>query len=252
LSNPRVTSRITILNDGNQQSKEALTYGTMGNITRRDEYDFGTGAPGSLLRYTTYTYLHDSSSAYAGTSVNILDRLTSQTTCNSAGTFCAQTNITYDGATPTATSNVVQHDYTTFPSTYNLRGNATQVSRKLNTTGTWLTTTSAFNDVGNLLQSTDPLSHTTSFSYSDNYYSFTPANPTSAFATQITRPATGGVNHLTRQQFYFNSGSPAARCGENFPAASTCAFGLAAQADYTTFTYDLLNRPKTTTRPDGG
>src|SRR6267154_1606492 len=150
-------------------------------------------------------------------------------------TLPGKINTTYDGATPTATSSVVQHDYSGFPASYNLRANPTQVSRKVNTTGAWLTTTNTFNDVGNLLQTTDPANHTTSFSYSDNYYNLALANPTSAFVTQTTRPATGATNHITRKQYYFNSGLPSSDCGENFPIASNCAFGLSSQADYTTY-----------------
>ncbi|MBI3668366.1 MAG: RHS repeat-associated core domain-containing protein, partial [Acidobacteria bacterium] len=162
-----------------------------------------------------------------------------------------KTTTTYDTGTLASTSNVLQHDYFAYPSTYTKRGNPTVLTRWLNTNDTSLSTTNTYNDVGNLVQSTDPGGHTTSFSYADNFYSYTPSQPTSAYVTQVTRPNTESVSHIEKKQYYFYSGTQAASCGENFP--STCAYAPASgQADFTTFTYDLMNRPVTITRGDGG
>ncbi len=251
-SNPRITSRVTTLNDTNQQSKEVLTYGTHGNVTQKSEYDWGAGAPGGLIRRTTYTYLHNSNSAYATSNVHILDRVTSQIVYDAMGNTKAYTSTSYDSSALIVTTGIVQHDYTNHPSTNLLRGNPTQIGRWLNTNGTWLTTTNTYNDVGNLIQTTDPGGHSTSFSYADNFYNYSPPQPTSAYVTQVTRPPTNGVSHLERRQFYFYSGLLAASCGENFPSG-ICAFAApSGQPDYTTFTYDPLNRPVTTTQGDGG
>jgi RHS repeat-associated protein len=103
------------------------------------------------------------------------------------------------------------------------------------------------------LQFTDPLGNSTSFDYSDNFYNYTPPQPTLAFATKVTRPLTNGVSHITRAQYYRNSGLVAAQCGENFPASTTCAFGLQPpQAGYQMFTYDSLNRVLLNSFGDGG
>jgi RHS repeat-associated protein len=252
-SNPRVLSEITALNDTNQQSKVTYTYGTRGNVTAKSEYDWGSAAPGPLVRSTTFTYLHDSNSAYADKSVHILDRVLTQNVCNSGATFCGKKSFVYDGTVPSPTSNVVNHDYTAFPASYNLRGNPTATQVWLNTTSAWLTTTKVYNDVGNLVQTTDPGGHATSFSYGDNYYNYSPPQPTSAYLTTITRPTTSGVNHVTRNQYYFNSGLLAASCGENFPSGTTCSFGLTApQSDYYSYAYDLLQRPSIANVGDGG
>jgi RHS repeat-associated protein len=251
-SNPRYSAQTVILPDTNQQSQTTFTYDTFNNVTEKDETDWGSGAPGPVIRKTTYAYLHGSNPAYAADTVHILDRVTSENVCSAAGTFCAQTSTTFDGTTPAATSNVVHHDYTSFPSTYNLRGNPTQVQRRLNTTGALLTTTNAFNDLGDLIQSTDPLGHTTVFDYTDNFYGVTPPSPTLAFVTKTTLPTTGGVSHIIRKQYYFDSGLLAADCGQNF-TANPCTFGLAApQPDYSSYTYDSMNRRLLLTNGDGG
>jgi RHS repeat-associated protein len=251
-SNARILSETTTLNDTNQQSKVTYSYGTRGNVTTKSEYDWGVGSPGPLVRTTTSTYLHDSNSAYAANS-NILNRVLTQNVCNSGATFCGKKSFVYDGTSPQATPNVVSHDYTNYPASYNLRANRTQVKRWNSTTSAWLTTTNTYNEVGNLLQTTDPGSHTTTFSFADNYYNYTPPQLTSAFVTQISRPVTNSVNHIQRMQYYFNSGLPSASCGENFPSSSGCVFGLSIpQPDYVTWTYDGLNRPLTSTNGDGG
>jgi RHS repeat-associated protein len=252
-NNPRITSTTTVLNDTSQQSQTSSTFGPFGNVVDQYEYDWGAGTPGALLRHTNYQYLHDSNSAYGDSAAHILNRPITQIVYDGAGTTLAQTATVYDGATPSATSNIVQHDYTNFPASNTVRGNPTQVKHWLNSTGSWLTTTNVFNDVGNLVQSTDPNGNPTSFSYADNYYNFTPPQPTSAFISQVTRPVTNNVNHVSRSQYYFGSGLPAAKCGENLPSGTACAFGLTGiQPDYASFTFDGMGRMLAINRGDGG
>jgi RHS repeat-associated protein len=254
-TNARYKSLTTILSDTNQQSKATFTYGTFNNVIERDETDWGTGAPGPIVRKSSFTYWNDSNAAYAGDTVHILDRVKDQTVCDAGSTFCSQSTTSYDTTplTSTASTPIAQHDYTNFSSANTLRGNPTQVSRYLNTTGGNLVTTNLYNDVGNLLQVTDPKLNVTSFSYTDNYANGAPAQPTSAFFTQITRPVTGGVNHIQRSQYYFNTGLTAATCGENFPSGTACAFGLTGtRPDYQSMTYDRMGRPLVVGQGDGG
>jgi len=252
-NNPRVVATNKALSDTNQQSKVTYTFGAFGNVTDQYEYDWGSGAPGSLLRHVNYQYLHSSNGAYGDLTAHILDRLTSQLVYDGSGTLKAQTTTVYDGTTPTSTSNVVQHDYTNHSASNTLRGNPTQTSNWLNTSGGWLATNRVFNDVGSVLQTTDPMGNTTSFSYADNYYNYTPPQPTSAFVSQITRPTTNGVAHVHRLQYYFGSGLTAATCGENFSTGTACSFGLSGtQPDYASFTYDSQGRPLSIKRGDTG
>src|SRR4029077_1871663 len=260
-ANPETLTLTTILSDTNQQSEKVFTYGNYSNVTEQDEYDWGTGAPGALIRKTTYSYLNDSNSAYAASTVNILDRRTALSVYDASGCLRAQTTVTYDGSVPTTTANVIQHDYITFPSTFNLRGNMTQRSDWLgsetttgtcSTSGTSLTTTHTYNDVGDTIQTTDPKGFVTSFDYTDSFYNYAPAQPTLAYVTKTTHPPTNGINHIEKSQHYFYSGLVSAQCGQNFVGAN-CNFGLAIpQSDYTTKTYDLMNRLLVETHGDGG
>ncbi len=250
-NNPRVTASKTILSDTNQQSQVIYTFGTFGNVSDKYEYDWGNGSVGSLLRHTSYQYLHDGSTTYGDPGAHILDRVTNQSVYDASATLLEKTLTTYDGSSPSATSNVVQHDYANYPASVTTRGNPTQTQRWLSG-GVSPTTTNVYNDVGNLLQTTDPNGNTTSYDYSDNYRGVTPAQPTSAFATKTTRPTTSGTNHISRAQYYFGTGLAAATCGENFSGTS-CTFGLSGtNSDYSTFTYDGQGRLLTGTRGDGG
>ena len=106
--------------------------------------------------------------------------------------------------------------------------------------------------MGDVLQTTDPKGNTTSFNYADNFYNYTPPNPTGAFITQKTLPTTNGQSHIERFQYYFNSGLVAAKCGQNF-GGTNCTFGLSAPlSDYSTFTYDAMNRRLIAAFGDGG
>jgi hypothetical protein len=251
-SNYRYKSLTTILPDTNQQSKVTFTYGAFNNITEKDETNWGQGAPGPVIRKSTFSYLNDFNSAYAADAVHILDRIKDQSVCDGGNAFCSQSTTSYDttAIASTASSPVVNHDYTNYPYTNSLRGNPSQISRVL--TGGNVITANTYNDVGNLITTTDPNSNITSFSYTDNFANGSSAQPTSAYITNITMPTTNGISHIIRSQYYFNTGLTAATCGENFPSGSTCATNLTGQADYQSVTYDLLGRPATITKGDGG
>jgi len=67
------------------------------------------------------------------------------------------------------------------------RGNLTSVSQWVDTTGTNLATTMAYEDTGNVLTSTDPGGHITQFSYVDNFTDLVNRN-SHAYVTQVTCP----------------------------------------------------------------
>ena len=253
-NNTRVTQTKIVLSDTNQQSSKTISYGSFGNVTDEYDYDWGAGAPGSLLRHKKQTYLHDSNTAYGDLAAHILDRVTSSSVYGpDDATLLSQATTGYDSPVPTSTTGIIQHDYSGYPATNTVRGNATQTSHWVNTNSSWVTITNVFNDVGNLIQTTNPLGSITTFGYTDNYRGGTPVQPTSAFATQINRPPTNGVNHIQRFQYYLNTGLIAAKCGENFPSATACAFGLTgSQPDYESDTYDWEGRLLTSAVGDGG
>src|SRR5262249_9139964 len=184
---------------------------------------------GPLLRHTNYQFLHSSNTAYGDLSAHILDRVSNTSVCDGSGTFCSQATTSYDttAIASTATSAIIQHDYTNHPYTSTVRGNPTVVSRLISSSAGSAVTTKYYNDAGNLIRVTDPNNNDTFFSFADNFANGTSAQPTSAYVTQVTRPATNGINHIERSQYYFNTGLTAATCGENFPAGSGCVAGLA-------------------------
>lgn len=223
---------------------------TWGNPIELREYDLGNGAPGPLLKRTHYNYLHLLNSTYLNK--NIADRATSVIVYDGSGTTNAQTIVTYDGSSLTSTSGAPNHDYTNFSSSNPFRGNSTTISRWLNTTNTWLNTTNTYNDLGDLLSTTDPLNNTTSFSYADNFTDGVNRNAL-AFVTQTTYPATSGVVHVERKQYHWNTSLLATSCGQNFSAASACTNAVQLpQPDYARFAYDFMNRPLSKTNGDGG
>ncbi len=251
---PRYKSQTTILADTNQQAQVTFSYGSFNSVTEKDESDWGVNAPGPILRKSTFSYLHDFNPAYTADNVHILDRERTAMVCDGGASFCSQITTDYDttALSSTSASPVIQHDYTTFSTANTLRGNPTQISRFLNTTGGNIITTNLYNDVGNLIQSTDPNGNITSFSYTDNYKNGTPAQRTSAYITQVTRPPTNGITHITRSQYYFNTGLAAATCGQNFPSGTACVAGLTGtNPDYQSMTYDLMGRPSVVLLGDG-
>ena len=98
--NPRVTASTTISSDTNQQSQTTSTFGSFGNVTDSYEYDWGSGAPGPLLRHTSLAYLHDANGAYGDLAAHILNRVTSKTVYDGAGNVMAKTTSAYDSPAP--------------------------------------------------------------------------------------------------------------------------------------------------------
>jgi len=213
------------------------------NPIERREYDYGTGAPGALLRKTDYTYLHNGNSTYTG--LNILSATTSKKLYDGSGNLKAQTLYTYDPSSLTSTNNSApNHDYTTFPSTYFTRGNLAQTQQGLLAAGTWtyLNTTNTYDDLGNLLSSRDPAGHTTTFDYTDNWTSSgcaISAPNTFAYLTTKTDP----LGHQTKYSHYYCTGLMGATQDANDITNSRAG---------TTYNYDSLNRLLVTNFPAGG
>jgi RHS repeat-associated protein len=221
---------------------------TWKNPIERREYDWGAGAPGPLLRRTDYQYLHLQNQAYLN--ANIADRPTDVKTYDGAGNLLAEIQNSYDAASPALINtntgtcqspSVPGHDYCNYGTGNLTRGNLTQVSQWLNTTNTWLNTTHTYDDLGNLLSTTDPLNHQTNISYADNWggSGCVTATTTYAFPTLITNP----LGHRNKTAYYPCTSLAQSKQDEN---------DLRAGRAGTTFTYDLLNRPLVTAFPDGG
>ena len=199
-------------------------------VTEKDEYDYGAGAPGALLRKTLYTY------GDAFTGAGICDRPTIVTIQDGSENQLAQTVYTYDATAPVGTTGITGH--VSLP-TGTPRGNATTVAAWLNTTGGSLPTNYSYDDTGQILSKTDPLGNITSFSYTDSYTSGSPPGPTNAYLTEITYPTTGTVNHVESFSYSYADGQLTVSTDENHQS--------------TQYTYtDALDRITSITYPDRG
>ncbi len=224
--------------------------------TETREYDFGTGTPGALLGKTDFTYLHQTNSTYLNAHMWTL--VTSKTVKDGSGNVAAQTNITYDSTSLTSTSGAaLLHDYTNYSSSSTLpRGNPTVISRLLTSNSSWLTTTNNYNDLGELVQTTDPGAHTYTLSYTDNFVDGTNRNSFLSL-TSVVSPTTNGISHVEGKQYYWYTGLTAAVCGQNAPSPGSCSNSYTPSSsspvsDYAKYTFDGLGRPATVTHGDGG
>jgi RHS repeat-associated protein len=206
------------------QSRTSTFINAVGLPTEVDEYDFGGTTP---LRKTITTY--------APLGNNILDRPSSIVVQDGASTQKASTTSAYDEVAPTGTTGVPQHSAIT-----GSRGNLTTLGGWLDATNTFLTTTFAYDDTGNVLIATDPGGHHTQFSYTDNFSDGVNRN-SAAFVTQVTFPDTTSPNlahHATHTRFEPNTGLPSSITDQN--------------GQQTAFTYDLLLRLLQASVPDSG
>jgi RHS repeat-associated protein len=178
----------------------------------RDEYDYGNGAPGPLLRKTT--------TSYAALANGILDRPSQVSVFDSSGNLKAQTTYTYDGATPVPSGITTQHVSIT-----GSRGNATTIARLVSGTSTVSENLTYF-DTGTVNIHYDGNNNKTTYAYSGTY--------TGAYPTTIT----SALNQTTTNTYDIHSGLRLSTIDPNNLTTS--------------FTYDSLLRPLTDSYPDGG
>lgn len=132
-------SETTTLENG-QASQVSYSYSGWDNITEKDETDYGTTAPGALLRKTLITYAPFPATPFA---IYLSDRPCKVVVQDGSGNPMAETDTLYDGGTTvcgtagapsvTAISGLPSgtHDETNYgASATTARGNATSVTRK--------------------------------------------------------------------------------------------------------------------------
>jgi RHS repeat-associated protein len=238
-----------------QDSETTWTYNTNGMQTQQNDYNFGTGAIGSLLRETVTNY------AAVGTT-HIVDKPSSIQTYDSTGTnLVAETDYAYDsyGSGGIASVTATNHNNTGFPPSYTTRGNVTSKTVKCLQSGcSNEVTTYTYDETGQILSMTDPCgngscsdmtgtTHTTNYSYADSYTSGTStctssngsAGNTNALLTLITYPPANGIVHSECFSYNYNSGELTGSKDEN--------------SQLTTYTYnDPLGRLTQANYPDGG
>jgi len=210
-----------------QESKIDNFYNSYGLETQTNEYDYGSGAPGALLRQTIISYACLGGTVQSGVclangnGVPILTKSAQVTVEDGSGNVKAQTTYAYDQTTPTTTS-APQH--LTLPSSY-ARGNLTTLTRTVQGSTTVSKTTTYF-DTGMVQTAKDFDGNPTTYGYSATYGY--------AYPTTVTN----ALNQTTTTAYDVNTGVVTSTTDPNNQT--------------TTFTYDNMIRPLTTNYPDGG
>jgi len=193
-----------------------------GRLLTKQEYDYGSGAPGSLLRTTNTSYLALSNSSYLNN--NLLNLVSSVQVLDGGSTQRAYTTYSYDGSSPDSSGVSTQHDSS--PPAGSYRGNLTSVARWLDTTSGYATTTNTYFDTGMVHVATDPNSNSTTYAYSSTYIGALPTTVTNA------------LSQATALAYDFNTGLITSTTDPN--------------SQTTTKSYDSMLRIATVSYPDGG
>lgn len=164
------------------QSQHNYFYNLPGGLIEEDDIDYGSGAPGALLRKMLITYASLGNVTLSPQTVTVCNGSGSSSNCkgasgSSTGTMVAQTNYSYDQGALQSTSglNLPQH-----VSVSGSRGNLTSISYPVSS----LTANFAYYDTGSVYTTQDVNNATTTYNYSGNT-----ADCEMAFPTSITEPA---------------------------------------------------------------
>lgn len=154
VSLPILSKTVTTILPGssNLESKVASTYNIYGQLTEEDDYDFGSGAPASLLRKKLNT-IQTVGNYQAIQQTQIQD---------GSGNVVSKTTMTFDQGSVTTTSGTQQHQNPTVG-----RGNPTTISYVVQGS-TSLTKTLTYFDTGNVQSVTDVNGGTTTYTYSNS------------------------------------------------------------------------------------
>jgi RHS repeat-associated protein len=212
------------------------------NPTQILEYNFGSGAVGTLARKTVNTWLKVNAANgnvdYSSKAVHIWSRKATTQTWDGGTTKFAETDFEYDNYStdPLSSSGAVQHD-TAYGTSNKTRGNLTAIKRWRNTDGAFLTTRFAYNDAGNATKTVDPLNHTTLMSYVDSWGNAT-CTPSGGNAAAFLTAVTNALGHVTRATYNSCTGSMASFTDPNNRVTS--------------YNYDLMGRKTHAGFSDGG
>ena len=213
---PITSQVITSTYNGSQTKKTAYSYTNQGLITEEDDYDFGASGPGSLLQKTV--------TQYATYLTGITGLIGDVLLYDGNGDEISGVAYTYDQSSVTSTSGLPNH-----VAVYNSRGNVTSSSLVNPLPQVSPTTTTTYDDAGQVLTSTDSNGNQTSFGYDTG---------TDTFVMTATLPAVGGITHQSASSWDIGSGIKKTDTDMN--------------SNITSYTYDVMLRPASVNSPDGG
>ena len=220
-------TKTTILGDNSTQSEVETSYDNYGNLLSLKEHDFGTGAPGPILRTTTFTYLN--TSAYI--TANILNRVTEESIADSTGTVRYVEDTAYDGsALSPCPTGVVQHDDGNYGCSFLTRGNPTSVTTYTNaSTKTGAVAKNKHYDMfGNVVLADADCCQSMSWNFSATTEYSSPDSVVSGLSS--------GTHTTTNYTYNFYTGQIASITDPN--------------SQVTSYAYDAMRRQTTLTRPD--
>ena len=223
-NDPRLSETTNTLVDTNQVSKQTFSYDDMVPFNNRSdvyEYDFGSGAPGALVRRTHTDYLKINpvnSTDYTSTNIHIRSLPTQTQVFDGAGIEKARTTFEYDNYASQPLeprSDISGHD-SGFTTLYFTRGNLTRSTGWILSTSTQLHSYVQYDVAGNVVKTTDARGYETLFDFTDRYGApdgeaqGTTAplelgtQKSYAFATKVTNAA----GHISFAQFDYYVGKP--------------------------------------------
>ncbi len=219
-TNRTPATTVVILEDGLTQSETDTTYDSYGGRTLTSEYDWGSGAHGSLLRTITTSYT--TGTPHQATQMIVSD---------GSGVRKSRTDITYDGTSLTCVTGAAQHDDAYYGCSFTARGNPTTVTTYTDaaTPAGAITKNSYFDSLGNLRQEDADCCQKKAWSYSSITQYAWPDSETSG--------ATGGPQTTTSKTYNLTIG---------LVVTSTDANNKVK-----TYTYDSLLRQTNVARADG-
>jgi YD repeat-containing protein len=188
-------SKTVILEDGSTQSEVETTYDTNGMLQVMKEHDWGSGAPGPVLRTTTLSYL--AGSGY--TTQNIINRVTRKVVTDASGAPKYRIDTNYDEANAInaiCVSGLLQHDDTNYGCSYATRGLPTSVITYTDaaTPSGGITRNFSYDSLGNLVATGVNSVQQQQYNFSTaTQYAFPDSVATGPAGNQLTTSATYNV-----------------------------------------------------------
>jgi RHS repeat-associated protein len=219
---------------GSQLNGVTMTDGAQWTDQKTDVAEYDYGLVSSSCQKPTTTPTRETVTSYQSFATtplfpagpSILDRPQSVKIYGN-GTLVSETDSLYNATTAPVTPAAVDHDETNYSSSSPApRGNATTVTRKCSPSCSDAVTTYSYDETGQVVSVTDPRGYLTKYSYADNYSSDdgSPQGNTNTYLTNLTRPTTNGMAHITSYKYGFNDGKLRTVTDENFNLTTYCYY----------------------------